>query len=252
MTYLTFHLVFILPPILLLAIAYRKRLSAGNVQPFGRWIALLCAIAFVYTTPWDNYLVANEIWWYSADRVIGTIGYVPIEEYAFFLLQPILAGLWLALLPARSTPKEAGRLAPRVAGGLASLVVAAAGVIMLGFDQTLYLGLILAWAMPVVAGQWALQGDLFLRHQTRLVIGVLVPTLYLWIADRVAIGQEIWIISPTYTTGFNLFGLPIEEAAFFLVTNLMVVQGLLMFTAGRDFGVGVRVRRHQQTARSAM
>lgn len=233
MTYLTFHLVFILPPILLLAVASVARLRKGRTQPFGRWIALLCAIAFVYTTPWDNYLVAHEIWWYSVDRVIGTIGYVPIEEYAFFLLQPILAGLWLALLPVRTTTERVGGRAARVAGGLASSLIAAAGVVMLGYERTLYLGLILAWAFPIVAGQWAWHGDVFMRHFRRLLIGVLVPTLYLWIADRIAIGLEIWIISPRYTTGLSLFGLPVEEAVFFLITNLMVVQGLLMFTERR-------------------
>jgi lycopene cyclase domain-containing protein len=58
------------------------------------------------------------------------------------------------------------------------------------------------------------------------LIGTLVPTLYLWVIDRIAIGNGIWRISDAYTTGIQLFGLPIEEATFFLVTNLLVVQGL--------------------------
>ena len=48
------------------------------------------------------------------------------------------------------------------------------------------------------------------------------------ICDRLAIGLGIWEISPQYTTGWHLFGLPIEEAVFFLITNLMVVQGLAL------------------------
>jgi lycopene cyclase domain-containing protein len=58
------------------------------------------------------------------------------------------------------------------------------------------------------------------------LIGTLVPTLYLWVIDRIAIGNGIWRISDAYTTGIQLFGLPIEEATFFLVTNLLVVQGI--------------------------
>jgi lycopene cyclase domain len=58
-------------------------------------IPIVCLIAFTYTTPWDNYLVAQEVWWYGANRVVGTIGYVPVEEYMFFVLQPILTGLFL-------------------------------------------------------------------------------------------------------------------------------------------------------------
>ena len=37
------------------------------------------------------------------DRVVGTIGYVPIEEYLFFVLQCILTGLWLYWLLAHKT-----------------------------------------------------------------------------------------------------------------------------------------------------
>ena len=67
-------------------------------------------------------------------------------------------------------------------------------------------------------------------YQRRTVaLGVAVPTVYLWIIDRIALATGIWHISPTYTTGIALFGLPIEEALFFLVTNLFVVQGLVLF-----------------------
>jgi lycopene cyclase domain-containing protein len=56
-------------------------------------------IAVVYTTPWDNYLVATGVWWYDPQLVTGLVlGWVPIEEYTFFIVQPILAGLWLLML----------------------------------------------------------------------------------------------------------------------------------------------------------
>jgi hypothetical protein len=51
----------------------------------------------------------------------------------------------------------------------------------------------------------------------------------LWIADRIAIGNGIWHIAESYTTGLNLFGLPFEEATFFLVTNVLITQGVLLF-----------------------
>ncbi|MFW5972516.1 MAG: lycopene cyclase domain-containing protein [Bacteroidota bacterium] len=233
MTYLEFHLFFILPPIVALAVtrlfvhrevSYRTALGT---------IGVLCAIALIYTTPWDNYLVARSVWWYSDDRVIGSIGYVPVEEYLFFILQPILAGLWLAVLPSNG---GRGRLigSMRRNGGLAGVLITVAGFWMLREDSTLYMGLILSWAGPVIAGQWVWFGDVFFRERRRWALGVAIPTLYLWVADRIAIGNEIWIISDRYTTGADIFGLPIEEAAFFLVTNLMVVQGLIMFQERRQ------------------
>ena len=59
------------------------------------------------------------------------------------------------------------------------------------------------------------------------LLGVAAPTLYLWIADAVAIRLGIWHISEAHSTGVKIAGLPVEEAIFFLVTNLLVVQGLI-------------------------
>jgi hypothetical protein len=38
-----------------------------------------------------------------------------------------------------------------------------------------------------------------------------------------------WSISESFATGMYLFRLPVEEALFFLVTNIMVVWGILLF-----------------------
>ncbi|MEX0600562.1 MAG: lycopene cyclase domain-containing protein [Rhodothermales bacterium] len=275
MTYLTFHLVFLLPPIAVLALALRRVDAArGSIK----FVALLCGLALVYTTPWDNYLVYREVWSYGSDRVAGTIGYVPVEEYLFFLLQPLLTGLWLLVvldrLPhsipgcrhpgrrrsdvqsdvrpgmpsgaARNVRSEAPSGAPaaspsdvqtlRRAGAVAGSVVALTGALCIAFEQTLYLGLILAWAGPVVAGQWFLAGERFINRAC--LPGIAVPTLYLWIADRIAIGDGIWSISTRYTIGWEPLGLPVEEAVFFLVTNILVVQGLLMFIDGKPSSGG--------------
>jgi lycopene cyclase domain-containing protein len=56
-----------------------------------------------------------------------------------------------------------------------------------------------------------------------------VPTAYLWAIDWLALRNGIWTLAPAYTTGWTLFGLPVEEATFFLATNLFVVQGLLLY-----------------------
>src|SRR6185503_20826468 len=57
-------------------------------------IAIHVLLAVVYTTPWDNYLVATGVWYYNPRLVTGfVIGYVPIEEYTFFVLETILSGL---------------------------------------------------------------------------------------------------------------------------------------------------------------
>lgn len=226
MTYLGFHAVFILPPLLVLARVHRRRTTP--VHPYaGRYLAVMAAIALVYTTPWDNYLVWRGVWAYGPERVIGVIGYVPVEEYLFFILQPLLAGLWLfALLP--RSPEPSGASA-RWLGAAVYAAAALAGAFLLRHRSGTYLGLILAWAGPVLAAQWGYAGREIWARRRPWALGVAVPTLYLWMADTVALGSGIWRISEAHTLGPSLGPLPLEEAVFFLVTNLLVVQGLLLF-----------------------
>jgi lycopene cyclase domain-containing protein len=224
-TYLQFHLVFILPPIALLALVLRGRRVVPSLGP----LILIAGIAFLYTTPWDNYLVWRGVWGYGTERVLGIVGYVPVEEYAFFILQPILTGLWFHLVLSRAGPPARVPRQTRVVGGLLYGCIAAAGVFLLGTTSGLYAGLILAWAAPVLAGQWLYAGPSIWAHRRAFLPGVAVPTLYLWLADAYAIRSGIWEISDLYTIGLAIGGLPIEEALFFLVTNLLVVQGLILF-----------------------
>lgn len=97
MNYPLFLLLFLVIPITLLALLLRERIRA-------RWwrvaVGLTVLLALVYTTPWDNYLVATRVWSYDPARVWNIVlGYVPLEEYLFFVLQPILGALTaLALL----------------------------------------------------------------------------------------------------------------------------------------------------------
>lgn len=97
MTYPLFLILFLVIPIAV--IAFRQRENAR-----ARWwqvaVALTILLALLYTTPWDNYLVATRVWYYDPARVWNIVlGYVPLEEYLFFVLQTILGALvTLALL----------------------------------------------------------------------------------------------------------------------------------------------------------
>jgi lycopene cyclase domain-containing protein len=231
MTYAEFHFVFILPVIALLAVAvWRQRAERGAGIDAVSHIGVIAAIAFVYTIPWDNYLVYREVWGYGADRVLATIGYVPVEEYAFFILQPILTGLWYLLVRSRIGHVAADVSAKARAAGVAAwLALTAVGAACVAVDgHWLYLGLILAWACPILALMWGVGGEALWANRRTLAWAILPPTLWLWVADRIAIGLGIWYIAEPTKTGFEPLGLPIEEALFFLITNVLVVQGLLL------------------------
>jgi len=230
-TYLQFHLVFILPPILVLGWGLRKTFPAlGRRAPVA--LPLIMLVAFVYTTPWDNYLVFREVWGYPPERVVATVGYVPVEEYLFFLLQPWLVGMFfyrlLVRLPEGAEPVTSP-LALRITGAAPWFLLGAVGFSLLRWESGTYLGLILAWAAPVVGLQWLYMGPAIWRLRRAVLPAIALPTLYLWVADRIAIGQGIWFISERYTLGWNPAGLPMEEATFFLVTNILVVFGTVLF-----------------------
>ncbi|MFC4638156.1 carotenoid biosynthesis protein [Deinococcus hohokamensis] len=237
MTYLQYHLLFIVPVLLGLAVVTARRRGplAGAYNTHDRWtwgwFWALPAVAALYTTPWDNYLVFRKVWTYPPERVLGRLGYVPYEEYAFFVLQTLISGLLLLTLMRRGGPARIAARPGLVRWGGAALLLGLAfvGAVCLRNESSLYLGLILAWAMPVLAGQWAFGGDLILGRARLFWTAVLVPTVYLWLTDAYAIADGIWQISPRFTLGLKLGPLPLEEMLFFLVTNLLVVTGLMLF-----------------------
>ena len=62
---------------------------------------------------------------------------------------------------------------------------------------------------------------------------IVVPTLYLWVVDELALGRGTWAIESGTKLGWCLWGsLEIEEATFFLVTNVLIVFGMVAFDRG--------------------
>ncbi|MHB8619845.1 MAG: lycopene cyclase domain-containing protein [Chloroflexota bacterium] len=101
------------------------------------------------------------------------------------------------------------------------------------FGQATYLVFELAWALPVLALQWLAGGAELWRLRRPLLGAVLLATAYLSLADTYAITHGIWRLNPRRVTGLALGPLPLEEALFFLVTNMMVVQGVALAVCGR-------------------
>lgn len=254
MSYFGFLLRFVVIPIAVLgALAYRDRRrgralpdTLGVVRP---WQALagMAAIAVIYTTPWDNYLVANKVWWYDPAQVTGiTLGWVPLEEYTFFVLQTVMTGLWLFFLARRvrahadMTPRPGLR-----AGAVAAVGLAWAASVMIlaaGWMPGNYLALELVWALPPIALQLAVGADILWRYRRVVALAIVSATLYLSGADAIAIDSGTWTINPERSLGVLVGGvLPVEEVLFFLLTNTLLVFGLVLVlareTAARLAGV---------------
>ncbi len=231
MTYLEFLLIFLAIPIsVLLAAQVRNRQSN---RLFWWSIAAQIALALTYTTPWDNHLVARGVWYYSPTHVAGIIlGYVPLEEYAFFVLETLLVGLWWQFCSVRFQPpgdaSAPAAIRRGTAAGVAVLWTGLAVFFLSGWKPGTYLLLMLLWALPPIMLQLAYGADI-LWHQWRLLAATIIPLgIYLSVADAVAIRAGIWAIDPAQSTGLFLSGLPIEEAVFFFITVILITFGLTL------------------------
>ncbi|MFB6095359.1 MAG: lycopene cyclase domain-containing protein, partial [Halodesulfurarchaeum sp.] len=190
---------------------------------------LMVVVSVAYTVPWETHLIAHGVWSYGDDTVMARLFGVPLEEYLFIVLEVLLAGLWLASLPRPDPEPPTMDLGDRGFGLVAGLVVGAAGISWTRFADAYYIGWLLTWAAPVLAVQWAYGWPYLWRARKLIATAVLGPTLYLSITDRIAIELGIWSLSETYTVGWTILGLPVEEATFFLLTSLFLVQGIVLF-----------------------
>lgn len=206
MTYLQVHLTFTLPWLAWLVAGAVRAARAGRPVAGALGgdraalvaLAVLSPVALAYAWPWDRALIAQGVWGYPDGRVAATLGGVPVEELAFFLIQT-----WIVALTAFAVGR--GMPAVRDAGARAAVP-----------------------EPPRVALQWGFGGDRLWVRSGPFAAAVMLPTAWLWLADRLAIGWGVWWISETYTVGVRPLGLPLEEALFFLSASVLVAGGTLL------------------------
>ena len=160
MTYFAFLGLFLVVPISAALIYFAARRKGSGLPPRLTAlrpiaaIAITALVAVIYTTPWDNYLVASGVWGYPRSQVSGVIlGYVPLEEYLFFVLQTVLTSLGLIWVAGRSRRAESGppaRLRLWAALPLLMLWVIACAALAGPWGPWRYSVLLLAWALPPI------------------------------------------------------------------------------------------------------
>lgn len=232
MAYWLFDLLFLVVPSGLLLGAHRP------TARMWRAVALLAVVALLWTAPWDEHLVRSGVWSHGPDRVLGTVGSVPVEEYAFVVLLVVLVAAWgvrTGHLPVRrggsSVAATVSRPGARWRGAVGWVAVGLLGAALLVTGGPWrYLALLLVWVAPPLALQAAVAGDLLRQHTVDRLATAGPVALWLCVADRVALADGVWLINPVSSTGFLLLGLPVEEALFFVLVSLLVTNGLMLAT----------------------
>ncbi len=233
MTYLQFHALFNLPPLLLLLFHQKDHpLQPAEYLCLG---AIFIAVG-LFTSPWDNAAVKKGIWGFPDKQHTFKIKYLPIEEYLFFFVQSLLVILSVRsaylFFPSLSLHLETS-LTP-LKGGLTLLLLLL--WIFYGrytkkyplsprWNYTFHL---FYWFTPLLLLQWIIGYELFPLLIPLLLLS-LAWGLYYTLCDLIATHQGIWHFDSHQIQGYKILNiLPWEESAFFWITSLLVAQSYLL------------------------
>jgi lycopene cyclase domain-containing protein len=237
MSYLTFLLLWVVAPTLLLLfyLGTSRLLKSQSIPLRWHWVgtAILAGVAFFWTAPWDNFIVASGIWSYGPERVLAVIGYVPLEEYLFFILMPLFNSVLFAALLLRGLRVKSSWREPQTVSRLIALIVGILLMLLAAIlhvqERFAYLSLTLLWFIPPLVLQWCFDPSVLRQGLALILVATFLPTFYFSIADAFAIASEIWSINPITRTGWEVWHLPFEEIFFFFITSLLLAQGLVLW-----------------------
>lgn len=232
LTYWQVHLYYNIPPIIVLWILFQPFITKFDKVK----ILAMSIFAIVYATPWDNYMIYLKVWWYGKDAVIGRIGLAPIEEYIFFVTQTVFTSLW-TIFCTRWTmhsqflrkPSRTEFYCKRYIVSLALAVLSACGWFYADVhSKWYYLCAITWWAMPFLTFTWYIAGNFISQQLLLVLLSVFAPSFYLWFVDINGLRGGVWHINEATSLEIFFFNdLPLEEVLFFIISNFILVFGLL-------------------------
>ncbi|KAL8722569.1 MAG: hypothetical protein Q9225_000964 [Loekoesia sp. 1 TL-2023] len=230
------HLYYNIPPAVLLTVCYYPLCTKLDVYK----------IAVVSTTPWDSYLIRRRIWTYPPDAIVGpTLFSIPAEEIFFFVIQTYNTSL-LYLFASKPTFHPV-YLSGELPGGrgrrlkkwkwlgillLVAAILTGAGLIVRG-GQGLYLGR----SHISSSSHYPSRTRLYRFPYPRSIFGSLIQLRCEEELGSLNQEQSLGGISGTAWTSSKLFYgrsllhqlIHAREAFFFLITNTLIVFGLVAF-----------------------
>ncbi|GAA5795752.1 hypothetical protein HPULCUR_001114 [Helicostylum pulchrum] len=229
LTYMEVHLYFTLPVIGMLFFILRPFHSKQDTLKY----QFLTLIAVSTASVWDNYIVYHKAWSYCPTCVVAVIGYVPLEEYMFFVIQTLMTVSFANLVMRWHLPTFSIGVNVPIYQSLLVKFVPIFGFLTVAYKawyaavpgkSLFYGGCILWYVCPVLALLWYGAGEYMLRRPLGVLTSIIVPTVYLCWVDQFAIRAGTWDISLQTSTGKMVVpNLPIEECLFFTMINVILV-----------------------------
>ncbi|KAL0082331.1 Phytoene Synthase/Lycopene cyclase [Phycomyces blakesleeanus] len=229
LTYMEVHLYFTLPVLALLAFLYKPFFTTKDRFKY----IFLCTVAFATASPWDNYIVYHKAWSYCPECVTAVIGYVPLEEYMFFIIMTLITVTFTSLTMRWTLPSFFIRPETPVFQSVCVRYIPIVGFLTIAAkawassipDSHPFYGACILWYVcPVLALLWIGSGEYMLRRWKAVLFSIAVPTIFLCWVDQYAIARGTWDISRRTSTGIMVLpSLPLEEFLFFLLIDTVLV-----------------------------
>ncbi|KAG2230910.1 hypothetical protein INT48_000022, partial [Thamnidium elegans] len=229
LTYMEVHLYFTLPVIGLLFYVLKPFHSKQDTLKY----QFLTLMAVSTASVWDNYIVYHKAWYYCPTCVVAVIGYVPLEEYMFFVIQTLMTVAFANLVMRWHLPTFYIGVNVSISQSLVVKFVPIFGLLVVAYKawyaavpgKPLFYGSCILWYVcPVLALLWYGAGEYMLRRPLAVLTSIIVPTIYLCWVDQYAIGAGTWDISLKTSTGkMVVTNLPVEECLFFTMINIVLV-----------------------------
>ncbi|KAI8876317.1 lycopene cyclase [Backusella circina FSU 941] len=229
LTYMEVHLYFTLPVLGILGWLLRPFHSEQDSLKYKFLVTMAVSTASI----WDNYIVYHRAWSYCPKCVVAVIGYVPLEEYLFFIIMTLMTVGFTNFVMRWSLPSSYIRpetplrqtIFVRLVPSVILLIIGAKAWFNTVPNNVYFYGSCILWyTCPVLALLWYGSGEYMLRRWKSVITCVVVPTIYLCWVDKVAISAGTWYISTKTSTGTIVVkNLPLEEFMFFFLVNVLLV-----------------------------
>jgi len=245
-TYWELQTFLLIPIVLCVAVGSKPLLSNSTPEvrvKAKQVLIMLVVIALLQAAVWDNYGASLGIWVFDqrnmfldSNVMLGLP--VPGEEYLWILNDTLFSyaftlRLWTEFGAGR--PPAAVSPVARKVGFIVLISSALIGVAFLAFLPSTYafLGISLAFFCPFIAWQWAQSSAVFLGYWKVWLASWLVPGLWTYLADCIAVNQGIWVFDyDKFTSGIWIGGLVQPEVLLTCVIACVVCSQTAMAAVG--------------------